>query len=423
MEKILVRKLFVPLLALVVALNMTSFAPVTAQDSLELVCSAPAEDATVDVLPESVSITVSADVVEERTILFVADEETGARVDENGTTPEIDGATVTVDLRTEISEGVATAVEAGKTYEVLALLATDDGLTRLSFNFSVSEDAEEVGPPEGDCETEEPTEEPTEEVVEEPTDVPTEEAVVEPTEEPTEEAEPTEEPTEEVVEEPTEEPTEVVEPTEEPTEEVVEEPTEEPTEEVEPTEEPTEEVVEEPTEETVEEPGLVGEAAEYEVGDATISIASPADYVAETNDELYAIPVTVFAADAETATAYPENPDEVQQFVIIFTTFNRSSLSLFGLAEDADTTAIIESDLVRPDSELGEPETVEVGGAPAVAVSFTNPTTGKSGRFHLVEFEGGNFLLIQGSAPTGEWENYVDTYEAVIASIQPAGAE
>jgi hypothetical protein len=163
------------------------------------------------------------------------------------------------------------------------------------------------------------------------------------------------------------------------------------------------------------------ETRSFQVGNTEVALELPKGYTVEVNDTLFILPVVVFAQDQETIDEYLENASSVRKFIIIFTTFGKEDLTRFGLTKDADTNAIIDK-LVRSDSELGEREAVAVAGMDTVAVTFTNPTTGKSGKFHLIQF-GESYMLIQASAPTDQWEAIAPTYEAVIASMVTAAAE
>ncbi|GIK62437.1 MAG: hypothetical protein BroJett018_02310 [Chloroflexota bacterium] len=428
-------------LILVYALNFAglNIKSAAAQDSLELVCSAPANGAELEYLPATVVLRFSADLAE-GTAVFVADEATSARVDVSGSLV-VEGAIATVGVDTSSdpdSEGgdADTAyLEAGKAYEVFIVTKVDSKATRFTITFSIAEGVTEVQPMAlNDCEdgdvngdgvddnaammptaepTEEATAEATEEATTEPTEVATEEATAEPTEVATEEAtpevteeataEPTEEATAEATEEATAEPTEVA--TEEATPEVTEEAT------AEPTEEATEVATEEATPEST-----LAEPQPYTAGTVNFTVSVPAGYAVKTDENFFVLPVVVAAADEATVDAYLANPDAVQGFAVIFTTFTSADLASFGLAAEATPADIIAA-LVRADSTPSEPVEASVAGAPALKVDFTNATSGKSGTFYLVSFEGGNYLLIQGSAATADWPNYTATFEEVVAAI------
>ncbi|MBI5931750.1 MAG: hypothetical protein HY862_20740 [Chloroflexi bacterium] len=454
-------------LILVYALNFAglNLKSAAAQDtSLELVCSAPVDGATLDYLPETVVLRFSADLAE-GTGVFVANQETHARVDVSGSLVVAASiATVSLDTSSDPdSEGGSadtSYLEAGKTYQVLVVTKVDGKATRFTRTFSIAESATEAQPMAvNDCEDGDvngdgvddnaammPTEEATAEVTEVATEAPTEEATVEATEVATEEATaevtevateaPTEEATAEVTEVATEAPTEeaTVEATEVATEEATAEvtevatetPTEEATAEVTevateaPTEEATVEATEVATEEATAEAGAtLAEPQPYAAGAVNFTVSAPAGYVVKTDDKFFVLPVVVAAADDATVDAYLANPDSVQGFVVIFTTFTSADLTSFGLTADADANTIIGA-LVRADSTAGEPAEATVAGAPALKVDFTNATSGKSGTFYLVSFEGGNYLLIQGSAATADWASYTATFEQVVAAIAVA---
>ncbi len=431
-------------LILVYALNFAglNIKSAAAQDSLELVCSAPADGAELDYLPETVVLRFSADLAE-GTAVFVADEATSARVDISGSLV-VEGAIATVgvdassDPDSEGGDADTAYLEAGKAYEVFVVTKVDGKATRFTVTFSIAEGATEVQPMamKNDCvdgdvngdgvednaaimpteeATEEATAEATEEVTEEPTVEATEETTAEPTEEVTVEA--TEEATAEPTEEATEEPTEVA--TEEATVEATEEATAEPTEEV--TAEATEEATAEPTEEATVEAteSTLAEPQPYTAGTVNFTVSAPAGYAVKTDENFFVLPVVVAAADEATVDAYLANPDAVQGFAVIFTTFTSADLASFGLAAEATPADIIAA-LVRADSTPSEPAEATVAGAPALKVDFTNATSGKSGTFYLVSFEGGNYLLIQGSAATTDWPNYTATFEEVVAAIAVA---
>ncbi|MBL1133870.1 MAG: hypothetical protein D8M56_01025 [Chloroflexi bacterium] len=146
------------------------------------------------------------------------------------------------------------------------------------------------------------------------------------------------------------------------------------------------------------------------------TVSVPAGYAVKTDENFFVLPVVVAAADEATVDAYLANPDAVQGFAVIFTTFTSADLASFGLAAEATPADIIAA-LVRADSTPSEPVEASVAGAPALKVDFTNATSGKSGTFYLVSFEGGNYLLIQGSAATADWPNYTATFEEVVAAI------
>ncbi len=343
-------------------LNIESAA---AQDSLELVCSAPGNGAELDYLPESVVLRFSADLAE-GTGVFVADEATSARVDVSGSLV-VEGAiaTVSVDASSDPdSEGGdpdSVYLEAGKTYEVFVVTRADGKLTRFVITFSIAEGATEVKPMAmNNCEDGDVN---GDGVDDNAAMMPTAEATEEPTEEPTAEA--------------------------------------------------TEVATEEPTE------SALAEAQPYAAGTVNFTVSAPNGYAVKTDDNFFVLPVVVSAADEATVDAYLANPDSVQGFAVIFTTFTSADLTSFGLAAEATSADIIAA-LVRADSTPSEPVEATVAGAPALKVDFTNATSGKSGTFYLVSFEGGNYLLIQGSAATADWANYTATFEEVVAAIAVA---
>ncbi len=423
-------------------LNIESAA---AQDSLELVCSAPGNGAELDYLPESVVLRFSADLAE-GTGIFVADEATSARVDVSGSLV-VEGAIASVsvdassDPDSEGGDADTAYLQAGKTYEVFVVTRADGKLTRFVITFSIAESATEVKPmainncEDGDVNgdgvddnaammptaeaTEVATEEATAEPTAEATEVATEEATAEPTAEATEVAteEATAEPTAEATEVATEEAT--AEPTAEATEVATEEATAEPT--AEATEVATEEATAEPTAEATEETteSALAEPQSYTAGTVNFTVSAPNGYAVKTDDNFFVMPVVVSAADEATVDAYIANPDSVQGFAVIFTTFTSADLTSFGLAAEATSADIIAA-LVRADSTPSEPVEATVAGAPALKVDFTNATSGKSGTFYLVSFEGGNYLLIQGSAATADWASYTATFEEVVAAIAVA---
>ncbi len=389
-----------------VGLNIESAA---AQDSLELVCSAPSNEAELDYLPESVVLRFSGDLAE-GTAVFVADEATSARVDVGGSLV-VEGAIATVgvdassDPDSEGGNADTAYLEAGKTYEVFVVTKVDGKATRFPgtfpITFSIAEGATEVKPmamnncEDGDVNGDGVDDNAAMMPTAEATEVATEEATVEATEVATEEA--TAEATEVATEEATAEATEVA--TEEATAEA--------------TEVATEEATAEATESALAEP------QPYAAGTVNFTVSAPTGYAVKTDENFFVMPVVVTAADEATVDAYLANPDSVQGFAVIFTTFTSTDLTSFGLAAEATSADIIAA-LVRADSTPSEAVEATVAGAPALKVDFTNATSGKSGTFYLVSFEGGNYLLIQGSAATADWANYTATFEEVVAAIAVA---
>ncbi len=170
MEDFPVRTLMISVLVTVLAFGLVfAAAPVSAQDDLTLVCSAPVNGSTLGVVPTVVTLTVSADV--EAATATVTDADGNALEDVE---TSVEGAVVTV----------AAPFAAGATYTV----ALEE--TAVSISFTVASNALVIDEPQlvNDCPVaEEPTAEATEEPVVEATAEATEEPVVEATAEATEE--------------------------------------------------------------------------------------------------------------------------------------------------------------------------------------------------------------------------------------------
>ncbi len=152
-----------------------------------------------------------------------------------------------------------------------------------------------------------------------------------------------------------------------------------------------------------------------------IPVVDETEYVAEEDESFFLFPVVVMASDEDTAEAYVEAPDDVAEYVVIYTTFTSNDLPAFNLEEDAELENIIEA-LLRPDSDASEPESADVSGAAeALRVTFTNEASGKAGEFFTIMFEAEdgtrNFLLIQGSAPADTWSEFEANFGAVVESI------
>lgn len=163
----------------------------------------------------------------------------------------------------------------------------------------------------------------------------------------------------------------------------------------------------------------VGESISGSTGSTDFSVTLPAEYTSEEFDNYFQFPVTVIASDSDVAQTYIESPDGVQEFIIIFTSFTSEDLEIFGLEAQADSATIIAT-LLRADSSAEEPVATTVAGADALQVNFTNEVSGKSGTFYLISFSGDevtNYLLIQGSAPTDDWEGVAESFQAVVDSI------
>jgi uncharacterized surface protein with fasciclin (FAS1) repeats len=178
---------------------------------------------------------------------------------------------------------------------------------------------------------------------------------------------------------------------------------------------------------TLDEEQLTGyalqDANSYEAASTEFEMRPPAypeEYASQEADDFFVLPVTVFAPTSDLITQYLDDSDSVDEFVIIFTSFNQNDLStVFALSEDASNEEIINA-LLREDSQPGEFEETTVAGAPAVRVPFTNETSGKGGTFYLVTFDteqGTDYLLIQGSSVLEQWEANSEIFEMVIGSI------
>ncbi len=166
MEDFPVRTLVSSILVSLLAFGLIFAAtPVSAQDDLALVCSAPVDGAILGVVPTTVTLTLSA---EPETVAVTVSDADGNALE--GVEASADGAVVTV----------AAAFEAGVTYTV----SLDD--TDVSITFTVAENALVVDEPQlvNDCPAvEEPAVEATEEPMVEATEEATEEPMVEATEE------------------------------------------------------------------------------------------------------------------------------------------------------------------------------------------------------------------------------------------------
>lgn len=174
----------------------------------------------------------------------------------------------------------------------------------------------------------------------------------------------------------------------------------------------------EATPETPESP--LGAILTVDAGTTKVALNMPAEFASKAFNDYFLFPVTVIAEDAAIADAYVDEPDSVSQYIIILTSFTSANLSAFGLEADATGQDIIGA-LIRPDSSPSDAEEVTVAGAPALKVAFNNEVSGKSGLFYLVSFDAGegttNYLLIQGSSATDDWEANAVNFQAVMDSV------
>lgn len=355
------RKLFFSLLIGVFALGLAGgFPQAHAQEGLALQCSAPVNEAVLGVFPSNVVVwfTEAVDTVEGTVVNAAGDVVSGDIT--------VDGAMATVALN-------ADALTADTVYTVELTATNANGSATESLTFTVAANALQIPDAEivNDCpadmggETPEETATPEETVVPEETEAPEETATPEETETPEETTVPEETATE------------VVEPT-------------------------------------------VGDPLTLDAGSTVVGLNMPVAFVSKSYNAYFLFPVTVVAADADTADAYVDEPDNVPAYVIIITSFTSADLDAFGLEAGATGQDIIAA-LIRPDSSPSEAEEVTVAGAPALKVSFTNEASGKSGEFYLVSFAGAeeatNYLLIQGSSASAEWEANAANFQLVVGGI------
>ncbi len=366
------RKLLFSLLVVTFAFGVAGVTPrIHAQDdALALVCSAPADGATVGVVPNALTLWFNQDASDVTVAVNDADGASVAAGD-----AEIDGAVVTVAL-----DGESLAAEATYTIDVTV---GEDTITRtftIGANALAQGDAELVNDcpedmdmGEGDEAADEGDEAAADEGDEAAADEGDEAAADEGDEAAADEGD-----------------------------------------------EAAADEGDEGGDEAGQEGPALGEAIDGSAGSVNFTVQPPAEYADDTIEGYFLFPVTVMAADDDAIASYVDDPDDVEEYVIIFTSFTAEDLGAFNLEGDVDGQAIIDV-LIREDSSPEGAAEATVAGAPALRVNFANEVSGKSGAFYLVTFEDEdgavNYLLIQGSAPTDEWEANADNFQAVVDSI------
>lgn len=161
---------------------------------------------------------------------------------------------------------------------------------------------------------------------------------------------------------------------------------------------------------------LLGEAQTIQIGELQIEISAPQGFITTDLQDTGA-PMYAFAPDSTAMENYLLRPESVNGLVIISINFTAEQLQ----QNDIDTSSLGATilDLVFADTQLGDPQSFIIDGAEAVTYPFNNPTTNKSGAFTLIRF-GDNYLLLQGSTSTVNWEENETLYQAVLSSIHQA---